>query len=237
MRNFLLNFLFPKQCINCEATGEYLCKSCKKTLLPHPEICPYCHRFSANYEVCLNCKAERHPPIEGIIIAFSYQDLIKRLILKLKYYHKSDIADFLAHRLILAMQSNKKIHENIRLTYIPSHWFRHYFVKGYNQSKLLARKLSKISSPRNGGGWFPVIDLATKIHRTHTQAGLNKNQRINNLKNVFKIKEGEIKGDETIIIVDDVTTTGSTIIELAKTIKTQFPKTKIWWLVLARNNK
>ncbi|MBU0626104.1 hypothetical protein KKH82_01420, partial [Patescibacteria group bacterium] len=62
---------------------------------------------------------------------FSYTKLMKKLILKLKYYHKKDIGNFLAERLILGIMSNKEIQNQsqYKIGYVPSHRFRHYFIK------------------------------------------------------------------------------------------------------------
>ncbi|MBU0626105.1 hypothetical protein KKG31_08195 [Patescibacteria group bacterium] len=67
---------------------------------------------------------------------------------------------------------------------------------------------------------------------------MDRNRRLINLQNAFNVKENNnITGNETIFIVDDVTTTGATINELARKIKEIYPKIQIWGLVLARNNK
>lgn len=233
MREKFISLLFPRTCINCQTPGNYLCKTCKKLLTPHPEICPYCHRFSTNYQTCLNCKTDKSHHLEWLIVVFSYQNLIKKFILQLKYYHKHDVADFLTDRLAIALSANSSLsfhRSNILISYIPSHRFRHYFIKGYNQSKLLAQKLSEKI-------WFPWINIAQKTRSTHTQAGLDKSQRLANLQGAFHLNNQKILDTDTILIIDDVTTTWSTINELAKTIKSQFPKVKIRWAVLARNNK
>ncbi|MFA7717651.1 MAG: hypothetical protein WC875_02965 [Candidatus Absconditabacterales bacterium] len=54
---------------------------------------------------------EKENYLEGIIIPFAYTDEIKKLILKLKYYHKKDVIDFLVDRLILSLQLNQKINQ------------------------------------------------------------------------------------------------------------------------------
>jgi len=226
----VINFFFPRTCINCRMPGDYLCKACKKLLNPHPEICPYCHKFSPDYKTCLNCKTDKSHHLEWLIVGFSYKDLIKKLILQLKYYHKYDVTEFLTDRLALAISTNKSLPKKFKISYVPSHRFRHHCIKGYNQSKILAQKLSEKI-------WLPRIYIAKKTRSTHTQAGLDRNQRLSNLENALQIDGQKIRESDTILIIDDVTTTGSTINELAKTIKSQFPKVKIWWAVLARNNK
>ncbi len=237
----VIDFLFPRTCVICSELWAYLCKTCKKKLQPHPEICPICHRFSADYKVCMNCRSEKNFVLEGIIIPFRYDSLLKKLIMKLKYFHKKDIGGFLVERLKIALEANQSLSnslvlewgkfkiQNVKLSWVPTHRYREYFIKGYNQSKVLAKKLSEITG-------IPRVELAKKKKHTKTQASLNREGRLKNLKNAFSlIPDLKLKGDETILIIDDITTTWSTINELAKLIKFHYPKIKIRWAVLWRH--
>jgi len=233
----LIDLIFPKQCINCSATWAYLCKNCKRKLYPHPEICPYCHRASKDYVRCIDCRTNKNNYLEGIIIPFAYTDLLKKLIIKLKYFHKKDIGGFLVERLAIGLQANQSFQQHASwimchrtcISYIPAHRWREYFIKGYNQSKILAKKLSEITD-------IPWLSTAKKQKHTKTQASLDRNGRLYNLKNAFSLTENfSLLGNETLLIIDDITTTGSTINELARLIKTQHPKIKVRWAVLGRH--
>ncbi len=237
----LIDVLFPRQCTICWITGAYLCKKCKKKLDPHPEICPYCHRYSKDYLTCIECRGNKDNHLEGIIIPFAYTDILKKLIIKLKYFHKKDISTFLIDRLVLALQANESFQKKIDyfefwilnseliISFIPSHRYRHYFIKGYNQSEVLAKKLSKILDRK-------MVSIAKKQKHTKTQASLDRNGRLHNLKNAFSLtKNTQLQGNETLLIIDDITTTGSTINELAKVIKYHYPNIKIRWAVLWRH--
>ena len=228
----LLTQFLPPHCISCSAQGAYLCKTCKKRLNPHPEICPYCHRFSPNYVTCLDCKTTQKTYLEGIIIPFSYEEEMKRIILKVKYFHKKDMVNFLAERLTLAVQINQTIMTHIDkgktiITYVPSHRYRRIFIKGYNQSELLARALAQQLN-------IPYAPILYKKKYTRSQAQLNKIQRNKNLENAFQLYTNA-EWQETIIIVDDVTTTGSTLNSMAKVIKSKYPKSKLRGIVLCRH--
>ena len=230
----IIDYIFPRHCISCWSQGAYLCKQCKKKLQPHPEICPICHRFSQDYKTCINCKNNKDFYLEGIIIPFAYTNLLKTLIIKLKYFHKKDIGEFLVERLAIALQANTTLQQSfhrsiVLITFIPSHRYRHYFIKGYNQSELLARKLSQHLQ-------VPMIAIAKKQRHTKTQASLDRNGRMKNLNNAFSLtKNISFTWNETLLIVDDITTTGSTINELAKLIKHYYPKIKVRWAVLWRH--
>ncbi|MFA7717484.1 MAG: phosphoribosyltransferase family protein, partial [Candidatus Absconditabacterales bacterium] len=118
------------------------------------------------------------------------------------------------------------------VTFIPSHRYRKRFVKGYNQSELLARKLAvKLG--------LPSLQLVRKTKRTKSQAQLTRKQRLTNLQGAFSLKMNQLGTMNhelgTIFLVDDVTTTGSTLNQLAKVIKEKFPKIKVRGIVIARH--
>jgi ComF family protein len=227
------NTIFPKECLNCPQTWDYLCQECRKTLEPHPELCPNCHKNSSNYKLCIQCKLEFRNQFvyEWIIVWFRYKDILKKIILKLKYYHKKDLWSFLAERLKYLILTNQEIQNNkdIILTSIPSHWYRKYFIKWYNQSEILCANLKDILK-------VPYIKTCKKIKNTKSQTELKRNQRLNNLDGSYQLlKNLNLKWNETIIVVDDITTTWSTVNEISKTIKKKYPKIKVWGLVVWRH--
>lgn len=223
----IIELIFPRTCINCNKQWDYLCKDCKKKLIAHEEICPVCHNNSKDYKVCPNCRSS-NIHYEWIIIWFKYSWLLKKLILKLKYYHQKDITDFLAQRLNVVLSTTSIEKENSIISSVPSHWTRKYFIKWYNQSELLSQRLSEFS-------WINYKNICRKIKFTFSQTKFNRQKRLINLKDSF-INVCQLNGNENIIIVDDITTTWSTINEIAKTIKNKYPNVKVWWLILWRHS-
>lgn len=233
----VLDLLFPKQCLGCKKTWSYLCKDCKKTLTPHLEICPFCHRYSTNYQTCLDCKMNKQNALDGILVPFSYSWFLKKIILKLKYYHKGDVVDFLIDRVVLAIYANTTLMNqiqkwNVLISGIPSHWYRRYFVKGYNQSYLLAESLANKLD-------LDYKKFVKKNQNTKSQASLDRQWRLKNLKNVFSFDgdTGFLKETKLLILIDDITTTGATLNEVAKLIKNKYPSISVWWVVLGRKDR
>lgn len=233
----ILDLIFPKQCIGCGKIWNYLCKDCKKKLQPHMEICPFCHKYSKNYVKCLDCGMNKQNVLDGVLVPFSYSWFLKKIILKLKYYHRKDVVDFLIDRVVLAIYANsdlmKKIEDwSVVICWIPSHWHRRYFVKWYNQSYLLAKDLATKMC-------IQYKNFLKKSKNTKSQASLDKTWRLKNLKNVFDFDwdVSFLKNIKTIILVDDITTTGVTMNELAKTIKNKFSNISVWWVVLWRKDR
>lgn len=230
----ILEWLFPRSCYWCGKQGEYLCFECKKSLLPHPEICPACHQPSTGFKTCVSCVLEGNFFVEGLLIGFSYQNFLKKLILKLKFQHKRDIASFLAERAALLVQINPYLfpllqQKKLVISFVPSHRYRKYFQKGYNQSEILARTLAKLLE-------VPFLPCCKKNRATVSQLKLKRKERLKNLTSAFSLLENfNCKPWTTILLIDDVTTTGATLNELAKTIKLKRADLQVWGLVLARN--
>ncbi len=104
---------------------------------------------------------------------------------------------------------------------IPSHRWRHYIEKGYNQSEVLARGIAEKMG-------ISALSLARKNKNTISQIKLNRAARLDNLKGVFEVGElGHIQEGSVILLVDDVTTTGATLNQLALSIKNARPDLKV----------
>lgn len=233
MRDAILDFFFPQRCVTTQQEWLYLSKQAKKWLIAHPEMCPASHRFSRDFltlpwyqkEFCL----------KWIHIWFYYDTALKKLILKLKYYHQKDVIDTLVDRLIISMQTNKTLRKdiqrwNICLTYVPSHRWRKYITKGYNQSELLANKISERLL-------IPCVSVAKKTKYTRSQTKLSRKQRLHNVSGSFQLHNQDSREPyKKIIIVDDIVTTWSTINTIARLIKTTYPQKVVWWLVIGRHN-
>ncbi len=174
----ILDILFPKYCINCWYKWEYICNNCKKNIKIHPEICPNCWKAWNNFKICINCKY-KEIYYEWIFIWFQYSWLIKKLILWLKYTHIKDYWSYLSEKIINLLYSDIIFREIIKksntiITNVPSHWFRKYFIKGYNQSEILSKNISNLL-------WIKHIEICTKIKYTKSQIKLKRKERLINL--------------------------------------------------------
>lgn len=174
---------------------------------------------------CFDCSMY-HQTLEGCMIAFQYSKAIKKLILSLKYYHHYDIASFLAEKLALLIQTNPalmqaKHEQKLFISYVPSHRRKKWMIKGYNQSLLLAESTARLLDVH-------CIGLREKTKRTRSQTKLKRQERIVNLRGVFTHSyKNTLPPDATICIIDDITTTGATLEELARQLKNAEPTIKI----------
>jgi len=160
-----------------------------------------------------------------MIVLGDYSGLLKKLIHELKYKHVYTLSETLINLVIKHISFDFQKFDFI--TPIPLHPKR-LQKRGYNQAAELGLSLSR-KMP------LPFFDnVLLKTRNTKPQMSLvDTNERKKNMKGVFKINKRINITGKTIILVDDVSTTGATIFEAAKVLKENGAKS-VWGLVLAR---
>lgn len=225
--NKLLDLLLPKFCIGCNKEGTYLCSKCKKEILAvTAQICPKCQRLSDQGEYHRGCREGIF--LSGIIVSSYYKEgPTKELIHNFKYNSVLELKIPLGKMLSDAITNNLLLltYNDCLLTFSPLHP-RRLAQRGYNQAEILALEAARRLK-------IPCLDLLRKITHTKRQVGLRGAQRRKNLSGVFQLKPGIDVKDKKIIIIDDITTTGTTLNECAKVLKDAGAK-EVWGLVVAR---
>ena len=103
--------------------------------------------------------------------------------------------------------------------------------RGYNHTELLASKLAKKLN-------LPYIKPLIKIKETKPLARLNPLERFLEINGAFQIDEKTLNLDyKSILLIDDILTTGTTAVEVARALKETYPECKIYLLVLATAKK
>ena len=210
----LEEFLFPTKftCLACDEEikeGALFCEKCRKdfVVIDAKKACKRCGQpIFAEGDYCLDCK-NKELSFKRNYAVFPYRSGVKTLIRRFKFGGGKYLADYLANKLAEKLED---IEEKIDyITFVPMTKSDER-ARGYNQSKVLAEKLSDLSG-------IEVIDVAQKVKRTKQQVGLGFKDRQNNLKGCFKAT-ARIDG-KTVLVIDDVMTTGATLSELAKVLK------------------
>jgi len=222
-KNFLLEIIFPIHCVGCGSEGEWLCENCAhKIQLNAQQFCPVCWQANLGGRVCVRCSS----PLDGLRVAASYQKNpeLAHAIQTLKYKFSEPLAANLAA--ILARSISSKNYQAERIVVpIPLHKKRLRW-RGFNQAELLARF---VSSKLN----LPFAHGLTRTKNTAQQAKLSRAERIRNLAAAFELAPDFSPQGKTILLVDDVASTGTTLVEAAKILK-QNGAQEVWGLVLAR---
>lgn len=227
------NLLYPPICFHCEetlnCTSEIFCSDCLPKLIPiqKEERCPFC--FSSDFnpiqaKCCVICRSEPLP-LKAIGAVFDYEGPAASLIRHLKYGGQTHLAKgcgaYLAYQ---HAQLGWSLPDLIVPMPMP---FLRKFDRGYNQSLLLAESLAQFIDR-------PVVELLHRKALGFSQAGLDMSQRKALSHFDFSIRDhSPIYYDKSILLVDDVMTTGSSLRACAETLTALYP-TEIRGLTLCR---
>lgn len=219
----LKDTLFPKQCLNCHAWGRYFCDKCCGLLTPVDSLrCIVCQKTNANGQTHSLCRTAATP--DGLVSIFDYHnELVSKAINTAKLALVAEL--FVELTAIGAKILGAKSPQDFVLCPIPLSISKKRF-RGFNQSEVI----TKIFALHFG---LPVDPLLTKPRATKQQKLLNKEQRQTNLQNSFQISIPQSLPNK-VLLIDDITTTGSTFTEASKVLKEAGVKT-VWCLALAQD--
>ena len=214
----ILNLIYPQVCGICgKLNSKSLCNKCKTKLQKE-------YQFQTdNYEEDISKNFIEHNYF------FKYENLIRSQILALKFQEKPYIYKTIAYFL----KNMEKSFENLKkydiIITVPISKQRKRD-RGYNQSKLLAKEISKIIK-------VPIQPkILYKVKNTVPQSSLNKKQREENAKGVYEVKNISKLNNKKILIIDDIYTTGNTVNECANMlIKNRIKKSNIGVLTIAKD--
>ena len=222
----IYDFIFPKKCVGCGEEGFWLCKECfGKIVQVKALFCPYCYKLTPLGQYCSRCR--RYYNLTGVIIAAHYENPLKEAIHKFKYDRIRELAEPLAELLIERLQLGFP-RGDLVLVPIPL-TKRRQLERGFNQAKILAKKVA-------GEFEIDLVDnVLIRIKERPAQVKLKGRERRENVKGIFAVRGdiGQIK-NKTVLLVDDVFTTGATLNEAAKVLR-QAGARNIWGLVIAKS--
>lgn len=215
----ILDFFFPRH-IKCVFCGEELkensrydcCEKCKEKL---PFITFSCARCGGTIPadssgVCLDCKRHEYS-FDFARAVFDYEGEVVALIHKFKFHGQKFLCEPLGNYLCDRL-ATWEVKPDI-ITYVPMHPKREK-ERGYNQAKLLAEFVANKFD-------LPCLCLVEKAKETASQTTLAYDERQTNLVDSFKFNRqfaADVKG-KSVLIIDDIFTTGATMNEMARVIK------------------
>lgn len=215
MQNFFKNIVeafFPAFCVNCRSEEglchHFLCLKCRQEIkLIKTQSCPRCGRISPAGRFCPGCHQGK---LFGVIVGAKFKPPISELIHWCKYNKMRGIAGFLAE-LIVPLIMNENIAGDLIIVPVPISLKKH-LKRGFNQADLLADGLSRRLKIKK-------ISVLKKIKETESQMKLGRRQRLENLAGSFACRKSSVIKGKTILLVDDVMTTGATLLEGAKVLR------------------
>lgn len=201
MLDRLLDFILPPRCGGCHRPGTWLCESCRRRIRRLQE--PLCRRCGAELEssrATCSCKG-RLRALTRLRSAAAYEGPLESAVHRFKYRGWRRLADPLAHLL-----AERIVIEGLASSFVvavPLHRDRHR-QRGFNQSELLAAELKRKLALRAPSGRL------VRIRPTVPQVGNDRLRRWQNVQGAFEWQGPPLKG-RSILVVDDVATTGATL--------------------------
>lgn len=240
------DMIFPRSCLRCnvllsiDTPDTYLCKKCRM-LVPMNTLsrCAFCPRAATLWNTCATCRPMH--ALDALLVASDYQDqTIKRMVKALKYRFATvvayDIGEIMAQyfeqRASLIGISTSR---NIEIASIPLHPRRLRW-RGFNQAELIADAIAKYLD------LHVRHDLLKRTQYKIPQADIeDRSSRIANANGIFSLASSAVEPltavqpleAKTILLVDDVATTGSTLDNAARVLKSAGAK-RVIGFVFAR---
>lgn len=212
----ILDLLFPARCVVCDdivgERGEGVCRKCREKILYIKEPgCLKCGRQlkRKEQEYCEDCRKIPHIYRQGTAL-YDYGSMADS-IFRFKYGGRMEYARFYGRELYEKRKQWLASRRPDALIPVPIHSSRKR-MRGYNQAELIARELS-------GYCKIPVeTSCVRRVKKTRPLKNLSHSERQNNLKRAFKITANDVKLN-TVVIIDDIYTTGATIDAMAQALK------------------
>jgi ComF family protein len=219
--NGFLQLIYPATCWACgqflrAREPDYFCTACRLAMTGDTApTCPRCASTVGPYvsleHGCLKC---RKVPLafEGAFRLGPYEGTLREVILRLKNRHGEGLAEAMGR--LWAEHSGERLRKaNAEVVIpIPLHWSRRW-QRGHNQSAGLARALAQHLGLPFRPGWL------RRVRRTPKQTDQVPSGRLANVRGAFRARSTAALKGKTVLLVDDVLTTGSTASEATRALK------------------
>lgn len=219
----LEEIIYPCYCLICHKrihnakTQDSLCANCIEKLSPHSApFCVKCGRkitgFFSHEHMCKSCP-KTHFHFDRAWAGYAYEGTIKEMLNYFKYKHKIKLGRALARIMIdFVKEYRLPIGSCDYVIPIPLSPAR-LREREFNQAHILAKDIARYLK-------LQLLDKSLKrIRNTKSQTELDNLARWKNIQGAFKLKAPDVIKDKTILLIDDVLTTGATASEAAKTLK------------------
>ena len=233
----ILDFIWPRRCEVCrrpvDRPGRYFCSDCLNRLpfAPTDGCCGRCGRSAERLSgefLCEDCRATK-PSFDRVASALRFEGDARKAINAFKFdrhlWLRNDLADWLE----AVARARFKVGEIDVVIAMPSTLF-HRLDRGYNQCAYLARALAK----RLGKPYVPFA--LRRKGNPKKQGRLTEEERRTNVVGTFGVLRPRAIAGKTVMVVDDIMTTGSTLSECAAELK-RAGAARVWCVTLARSHR
>lgn len=215
----LATLFYPPACVACGVSvddSQYLCASCQNKIARI--VPPFCAKCSEPFDgaistefACANC-GQRTLSFNAAVAAYRSRGVVRHVVLKFKYGREMRLRHIVGQWLCDAFKDARLAGRTFEMIVpVPLHPARERD-RGFNQAALLAQ----IASERLAVPCRPVLQ---RIRFTTTQTAFDRAERMDNLRDAFRLRRrADVRGCR-VLLVDDILTTGSTLSECARVLK------------------
>jgi competence protein ComFC len=218
-----LDLLFPPICGGCGKPGARWCLDCQGNVeILNGSICDVCGLPLKQAGMCDTCLSER-PLFRSLRSWAVFEDPVRNALHRLKYKRDIGLGEALAAQLVEFVRG---LHWPIDIIVPIPLGKKRLQERGYNQVGMIARPLSLALGIKYAPG------ALYRQRETRSQVGLTKIERRDNVRDVFQATGGMLDR-KTILVMDDVATTGSTLSSSAEALLSSGAK-EVYALTVAR---
>lgn len=216
----LLDFLYPPFCSFCQqrmpdGERQTICRSCwGRAERWMPGACQRCGAelsLRRRPRLCDRCRIDDWPCAD-VRTPGPFSGVVAEAVHLLKYSQKPSIARSLAELMLDSIDRDDYYLRADMVLAVPLHPAKKR-ERGYNQADLIAKEVASALGRESGQ------DILTRTKHTRSQTKLNRAERQENVKDIFRVRDPDRVVGKTIILVDDVLTTGATIGSCARALK------------------
>ncbi|MFZ4763865.1 MAG: ComF family protein [Roseimicrobium sp.] len=240
----LLDLIYPRRCESCDmplaanrsGAVVWLCDACSTNLSrikpPYCDTCgqPYEGALTSSFR-CGNC-ADLKLHFDFAVSAHHATGIVRDLVHRFKYQRQLRLRGVLACLLREALEDPRVRLEEAPHLLVPVPLFHaRRREREFNQAWELCRELSRRTH-------IPALEALARVRATTPQARLSRHQRIKNIRGAFRLRSSVVKRGSlhgvTVLLVDDVLTTGSTASECARALRREAGVEKVVVITVAR---
>lgn len=218
-----LDWIFPPECSGCAAAGIRWCSDCESKLTPlQKNLCMVCGYPISRDTICTRC-SEKRPEYTELRSVYEYKEELRNAIHHLKYYNDLGVGEVFGSK---CANHIKNLKWKIDMIIPVPLGKKRRMERGYNQAALIAYPMAlKLGIPYDSR-------KLQRIKETISQVEYHLEQRKQNVHEAFTASAAELAG-KSVLVVDDVITTGSTIEDCARALK-KAGATNVYGLSVAR---